>query len=149
MGYSISLSKRNGSLEHEFWKQKVKQMLIQNGCSPEKIHEEFPIGKAVPSPQLTQVPIGLKKDFLSHILCVMEVAKLSIYVGIDAFPIFVYKHAESSRLSVKTFLNHTAIFCSHFKTPDPDSQVPLPIIRLPFSSHYIRRDKQQKLYMEF
>ncbi len=59
-----------------------------------------PEREAFPSPQATETAIGLQKDFLSHILSIMEIAEFSIHKGIDTGLIFVYKYTESPRLSI-------------------------------------------------
>jgi len=75
-----------------------------------------PEGKAFPSPQTAQVAVSLEKDFLCHILSIMEIAEFIIHISIDTLLVFIYKHAKSLWFSVEASLDYAAIFRSHSVT---------------------------------
>jgi hypothetical protein len=59
----------------------------------------------------------LQKDFLSHILGILEVPEFAVDIGIDAGFVFVHKYAEGFRIPVETFVDYATVFRSHSLAP--------------------------------
>lgn len=61
-----------------------------------------------------QLTVGFDEGFLSDVLGIMEIVKLGVGQGINAFSVFIHKEAEHGGIAVEALLNDLTVFCLHF-----------------------------------